>query len=52
MDENASITRATLRHADRASLELLAKWLGVARPQLLPSGLLVHEIMRRGKMQR
>jgi hypothetical protein len=46
------LSRSQLRQAPREALERLARWLGVARPEVLPSGLLVHEIMRRGKMRR
>lgn len=44
-------TRGFLRGLPRENLERLARWLGVARPDVLPVGLLVHEIIRRGRIR-
>jgi len=42
------MTRSTLKRIPRANLERLARWLGVARPEVLKTGLLVQALLRRG----
>lgn len=42
-------TRADFRHMPRKSLERLARYLGVAHPEYLAHGLLVHEVFRRAR---
>lgn len=45
------LSRSQLRRAPREALDRLARWLGVARPEVLPTGLVVQEILRRGKLR-
>ncbi len=42
------MTRSTLKRIPRPNLERLARFVGVARPEVLPLGLLVHALLRSG----